>query len=217
MSSMVVNDPWSPGGGGTAEETRTVIRRIKYEHQLDHGFGGKIADAAYGERLFGCIQCGTCSATCPLSHYMDFTPRRIIAMTREGFKDEVLHSATIWLCASCYSCTVQCPRDIHITDVMYALKREAIAHGVYPRRFPIPVLAREFFNQVTKEGRNSESRLLVRLYAKTNPFAALKNATLGIKLFLKGRMPLAAEFIKDKPGLRKLMEAAGRRAKEARS
>jgi len=216
MSSTTAGNPRSPDGGNGAEHPVTVIRRIKYEHQLDHGFGARIAEAAYGETLFGCIQCGTCSATCPLSHYMDFTPRRIIAMTREGFKDEVLHCATIWLCASCYSCTVECPREIHITDVMYALKREAIAAGAYPKRFPIPVLAREFFNQVTREGRNSESRLLVRLYAKTNPFAALKNAALGIKLFLKGRMPLRADSIKDKTTLRKLMLAAEKAGKEAR-
>ena len=88
-------------------------------------------------------------------------------MIREGFRDEVLNSLTIWLCASCYSCTVQCPRQIQITDVMYALKREAIAPGVYPKRFPIPVLAREFFSGVRADGRNTEGPLLVRFFLKT--------------------------------------------------
>ena len=93
---------------GHKPHSKGVVRRIKYEHELDHNFGEEIASHAYGERLMSCIQCGTCSATCPVSHYMDYTPRKVIAMTREGFKEEVLNSLTIWLCASCYSCMVQC-------------------------------------------------------------------------------------------------------------
>ncbi len=50
-------------------------------------FVGEIANllhAAEGNPLTTCIQCGTCSGTCPLSLYMDFTPRRIIALVRTG-------------------------------------------------------------------------------------------------------------------------------------
>jgi quinone-modifying oxidoreductase, subunit QmoC len=186
---------------------KTVIRRIKFESELDLDFGESVAAHAYGQKLLSCIQCGTCSATCPLSHYMDYTPRRIIAMTREGFKEEVLNSLTIWLCASCYACTVQCPRQIHITDVMYTLKREAIARGYYPRRHPIPVLAHEFFARVRKDGRNTESRLLFSLYAKTNPFVMIKEALLGIRLFFSGRMSLKRDTIAQKHQLRAIMRA----------
>ena len=101
-------------------------------------------------------------------------------------EDEVLNSLTIWLCASCYSCTVECPREIKITDVMYALKQEAIAQGVYPKRFPIPVLAQEFFRGVERTGRNSEGPLMVRFFLKTNPFGMLKNATHGHAALAQG-------------------------------
>ncbi len=178
------------------EKMKKVVRRIKFEAELDHDFGEHIAEKAYGQKLLGCIQCGTCSATCPLSHYMDYTPRKIIAMTREGFKEEVLNSLTIWLCSSCYSCTVECPRQIHITEIMYALKREAIQLGFYPKRLPIPVLAREFYKRVLKDGRNTESWVLVSLYLHTNPFAMFKEAILGLKLFLRGRLTIGRERIK---------------------
>ena len=125
-----------------------VHRLIKYEAELDKDFAGEIAKMAHGEKFYTCIQCGTCSATCPVSHFMDFTPRKIIAMVREGFREEVLGSFTIWLCASCYSCTADCPREIKITDVMYALKQLAIKEGIYPKRFPIPVMAQEFYKIV---------------------------------------------------------------------
>src|SRR5512138_2064641 len=88
--------PAAPERKETPMARTEIHRRIKYESELDAGFGEKIARAAYGEKLFSCIQCGTCSATCPVSHYMDYTPRRIIAMVREGFRDEVLNSVTIW-------------------------------------------------------------------------------------------------------------------------
>jgi len=193
---------------------KTVTRRLKFESELDLSFGEHVAERAYGQKLLSCIQCGTCSATCPLSHYMDYTPRKIIAMTREGFKEEVLNSLTIWLCASCYSCTVQCPRQIHITDVMYALKREAIARRFYPPKHPIPVLARAFFDRVMHDGRNTESRLLITLYLRTNPFKMLKEAFLGLHLFRSGRLSLGREHIKGIKELRAMINGPEQR-KEA--
>ena len=192
----------------SVEEHAEVRRKITYQAELDPQFGEHIAKLAYGEKLFSCIQCGTCSGTCPVSHYMDYTPRRIIAMVREGFRDEVLNSRTIWLCASCYSCTAECPREIKITDVMYALKQEAIARGVYPKRFPIPILAQEFFRGVERTGRNSEGPLMVRLFLKTNPLGMLKNAPMAMRLWLKGRLSLFEEGMKNKGVVATLLRAA---------
>jgi len=192
----------------TTKKHRGIARRIKFESELDLAFGEAMAEKAYGQKLLSCIQCGTCSATCPLSHYMDFTPRRIIAMTREGFRDEVLNSLTIWLCASCYSCTVQCPRQIHITDVMYTLKREAMARGVHPKHHPIPVLAREFFEQVRHYGRNTESHVLVRLFLRTKPWKMLKEAWLGFTLWRKGRLSPFREKIRGVASLRAILASS---------
>jgi len=191
-----------------------VHRLIKYEAELDRGFGSTIAHMAHGEKFYTCIQCGTCSATCPVSHFMDFTPRKIIAMVRAGFKEEVLRSFTIWLCASCYSCTADCPREIKITDVMYALKQLAIKEGIYPKRFPIPVMAQEFYKIVEKQGRNSEGRLMMNMAMKTNPFRLLRYAKVGLKLFRTGRASLHEESIQNKDELKALLRAVDR-AKEA--
>lgn len=195
----------------SAQEHDTVRRKITYQSELDPGFGEHIAKLAYGEKLFSCIQCGTCSGTCPVSPYMDYTPRRIIAMIREGFRAEVLNSLTIWLCSSCYSCTVECPREIKITDVMYALKQEAMATGVYPKRFPVPVLAREFFRGVKRTGRNSEGPLMVRFFLKTfNPLGMLKNTPIAWRLFWTGRLSLFEEHMRQKGVVRTLLQAAKR-------
>jgi len=182
-------------------------RKIRYESELNPEFSSEIASIPGGDKLFSCIQCGTCSGMCPLSHYMDFTPRQIIAMIRAGLKGDVLSSYTTWLCASCYSCTVECPKEIKITEVMYAAKRLAIHEGVYPKRFPIPVLAGEFFKAVERSGRSSESWLLVWLYLKTNPLKMLGQAGLGLKLWLRGRLSLKKESIKHKDELHRILKA----------
>lgn len=109
-----------------------IQRTVKYEADLSPQFSEEIRHLPGGETLWQCIQCGLCSASCPLSIYMDYTPRRIMAMTREGFKEEVLQSKTIWLCASCYACTVFCPQQVEITHIMYHLKQMAIREKRYP-------------------------------------------------------------------------------------
>jgi heterodisulfide reductase subunit C len=172
-----------------------IRRKIIYQADTDPTFAEEIAGMSRGETLRACIQCGNCSGACPVSPYMDHTPRQIIAMTRAGFKKEALSSTTIWLCASCYNCTVECPKGIRITDVMYALKQKAIKERLYPKRFPMAVLAREFSAAVRQFGRNSELWLIIYLYLKTNPFAMLGQSILGLRLFLQGRMGLKRERI----------------------
>ncbi len=182
-------------------------RKLKYEADLDPHFAEEIASIPGGEKLSQCIQCGTCSGMCPLSPYMDYTPRAIIAMIRAGFRGEVLSSYTCWLCASCYSCTVECPKGVKITEVMYAAKRLAIRGRVYPKRFPIPTLAREFFNSVERYGRSNESRVITSLYLKTNPLKLLKQVGLGAKLWLRGRMGIRSDSIVARGELKALLNA----------
>ena len=75
-----------------------------------------------GENLFGCYQCGTCSAGCPFVKDMDLAPDDVIRYVILD-KKEVLNSKTIWLCASCYTCAERCPRDLNLTKIMEALRQ----------------------------------------------------------------------------------------------
>jgi len=101
-----------------------------------------------------------------MSVHMDLTPAPgDCARRARGSSATSWRRPRPWLCASCYECQVRCPREIKVTDVMYALKRRAIEKGMYPRRFPIPVLAKAFYTIVASHGRNSESRLVIELAA----------------------------------------------------
>jgi len=186
-----------------------IERTIKYEGDRVRGFGKEIMSVSGCEQLQSCIQCGTCSGTCPLSIYMDFSPRQVMALTRADFKKEVLRSHTVWLCASCYACTTECPRQIRITDIMYALKQRAIQDGIYPKRFPIPVLAKEFYEMVRRQGRITEMLLVIRLFLKTDWLAALGSWRLGIGVMRTGRFDLRPEHIERRAELAGMLDGAG--------
>jgi quinone-modifying oxidoreductase subunit QmoC len=173
----------------------TFFRKVKYEKELKRDLAAEIVATPGGEKIFSCLQCGTCGSACPVSVYMDYTPRRLIGMVREGFKQEVVTSFAIWLCASCYECTVKCPAGIKVTEVMYALKRIAIREGIYPRRFPVPALAKEFIKMLKGTGRNNEFWLVLRVLLKTTPMKLLTSWPLGLRLWRRGRMCLTANRI----------------------
>lgn len=107
-----------------------------------------LMDKLEGNPIDICIQCGTCSASCPVVSCMEYTPRQIIAMVRAGLKDEVLGSGAIWTCASCYNCTVRCPKGIKITEMMYALKRYSMWKHKYRKGLIGPVFSKLFIKIV---------------------------------------------------------------------
>ena len=183
-----------------------MTRTIKYEADRVKGFGEEVMSVPGCEKLKDCIQCGTCSGVCPLSIYMDFTPRQVIEMTRFDFKNEVLGSKTIWLCASCYACSVECPQQIGITDIMYELKQRAIKEKVYPRGLPTPVLAQEFTKMVHDYGRVNEILLATKMYMKTNPLAAMGMSTLGLSMIKTGRFSMIQEKIQGRADLARMLE-----------
>ncbi len=189
-------------------------RIVKFEAERDPNFARWITRTVGGERIRHCLQCGLCSGSCPLSLYMDYTPRRLMHLSREGFKEEVLSSTTIWLCTCCYACMVGCPKQINITHMMYALKDRAIEEGFYPKRFPVPVLAQEFAKMVRGSGRVTETWLVVRVLLRTSIARMFGMARMGTRLFFSGRLPLRREKIERKPELVRLLDSVDASKKE---
>ncbi|MCJ7458985.1 MAG: 4Fe-4S dicluster domain-containing protein [candidate division Zixibacteria bacterium] len=179
---------------------------IDTKEKLNQTFLEDIYSIPDGEKLKACIQCGTCSASCPTSYSMDYTPRQIISAFRAGMLDQVLRSNTIWMCASCYYCTVRCPSGIKLTDIMYELKRLGIKYKIYPPKNPSPVMAKIFVDTINQFGRSAETVLLTLFFLKTKPFKILDFVPLGWKLFTKGRIATSNKSIKGKNDLVKIIE-----------
>jgi quinone-modifying oxidoreductase, subunit QmoC len=189
-------------------------RTIKFEADRDPEFARWISHTVGGERIRHCLQCGLCSASCPLSLYMDYTPRRLMHLSREGFKEEVLSSSSIWLCTACYACMVECPKKINITHLMYALKQRAIEERFYPKRFPIPVMAQQFSRMVRDSGRITESWLILRVFLRTAIWRLLGMSGLGWKLFVAGRMTAKKEKVERRAEIRTLLDSVAATRKE---
>ena len=81
----------------------------------------KVEDIS-GQNVLACYQCGKCSAGCPMVSLMDLLPNQIIRLVQLGQIGDVLNSKTIWLCASCFTCTARCPKDVDLAKVMEALR-----------------------------------------------------------------------------------------------
>jgi heterodisulfide reductase subunit C len=178
------------------------------EAELRAAFLAEVDRIPGGARLNECIQCGTCTASCPVSFAMDLTPRQVIGMFRAGAIEELLESRTIWVCASCYQCTMRCPADIQITDLLYAFKRIAIERGIFPDRFPVHVFAETFTDMVKKYGRNYETGLIIRYLLRTNPTALFARRRSGMALWRRGRLPIRPDKIDGIEGLRRIIAKA---------
>ncbi|HDI11902.1 MAG TPA: heterodisulfide reductase [Candidatus Acetothermia bacterium] len=82
-----------------------------------------------GQKLTLCEQCGICSTSCPMVEEMDITPAAIIRAVQIGDRS-VTECKAIWVCASCFSCTVRCPRGIDLAKVTEALRQFTLRRDV---------------------------------------------------------------------------------------
>ncbi|MCS7178375.1 MAG: (Fe-S)-binding protein [Anaerolineae bacterium] len=97
------------------------------EEHLDREFMAQVEPD--WEKLLTCMQCGTCSASCPTADLMDYSPRQLWELVRLGLRDVVMNSRTFWLCTQCYACSARCPRGILTSTTMRRLREWAVANG----------------------------------------------------------------------------------------
>lgn len=180
---------------------QTEIKKLTQE------FLDRVCALPKGEKILECIQCGTCSASCPTSDAMEYSPREIIAALRAGMLDRALKSNTVWFCVSCYSCTVRCPAGIPFTDVMYELKRLGVERGIYHKGAHAAAMAKSFAKTVNRYGRNDEAGLIADYCFSTNPLNGIPMLPLAWQLLRRGRIGFRPHKIKGLDGLRKMMAA----------
>jgi len=158
-------------------------------------------------RLEMCIQCGTCGGSCPSGMDMDHTPRQIFAMIRAGMRAETLRSNTPWYCVSCYYCMVRCPQEIHITDIMYSLKRMAIQADLYEED-KAAGFSQSFVGHVDNYGRSFELGLATRHYLRHQPLGLMGKAGFGLGMYRQGRLDLTPQKIDNIDQLKAILKRA---------
>jgi CO dehydrogenase/acetyl-CoA synthase alpha subunit len=71
-----------------------------------------------GQKVSACFQCAKCTGGCPVIWAMDIHPHQVLRYAQLGLADELLHSKTLWICASCQTCDSRCPREVDIPKVI---------------------------------------------------------------------------------------------------
>ena len=149
----------------------------------------KLAEAVMaesGQNVNVCFQCGKCAAGCPISYAMDHKPSQLIHAIRLGMDDLVFKSTTMWLCASCETCTTRCPQEVDVAKVMDAVKITAVRQGIKPTISQVAAFYRAALANIKKCGRMYEMGMIVGLKMRTFDF--FKDAQLGMKMFRKGKL-----------------------------
>ena len=149
---------------------------------------GDLASWETGINVQDCYQCQKCSAGCPVAFAMDYKPNQIMQMVLLGMKERVLSSKTIWVCASCYTCSTRCPNDIDIAKVMDWLRQSALREGVSPAEKEVPLFHAALLDSIRRHGRVHELGMMARYKMKTGKF--FDDFKLGWKMFRKGKLKL---------------------------
>ena len=75
-----------------------------------------------GTDVSRCIQCGRCSATCPMGDKMDLLPSRMVWELINGNGEEMLQARSPWVCLSCMACEQRCPKGVSPCAIMEAAR-----------------------------------------------------------------------------------------------
>ena len=149
-----------------------------------------------GINVQDCYQCQKCSAGCPVAFAMDYKPNQIMQMVSLGMKERVLSSKTIWVCASCYTCSTRCPNDIDIAGVMDWLRQSALREGVTPAEKEVPLFHATLLDSIRSHGRVHELSMIGRYKMKTGKF--FDDFKLGWRMFTRGKLKLFPSGVRKK-------------------
>lgn len=104
-------------------------------------FADEVKAIPGGEHLELCYSCGTCVSKCMIQQKAepDYNPRRLLRMVMMDLREDAFTSPTTWMCSACDLCYQACPQEIHISQVIAAVKQLAIETGHISPLTPVAV------------------------------------------------------------------------------
>jgi heterodisulfide reductase subunit C len=162
-------------------------------------------ETAFGQSISSCFHCGKCSSGCPVTFAMDLLPNQVLRLVQLGCKEQALGSSTIWLCASCQTCTTRCPNEVDIAGLMDVLRQQAVRDGVAVAEEDVVAFHDAFLGSVAKRGRVFEAGMLAEFRLRTRDHRPwLEDAELGWEMFRRGKLRLLPESIRGQQDIKEI-------------
>ncbi|MBN1755649.1 (Fe-S)-binding protein [bacterium] len=95
--------------------------------------------------VLSCIQCGRCTAGCPVSIRTTFNIRGTINLNLRERK-KWIQPQDIWSCTTCHTCASRCPKGVGIVDYIMGLRSYQVERG------KIDPAARDALESILKHG-----------------------------------------------------------------
>lgn len=169
MSVAVVGDPVSEKPPVPRETLESIFADIRGHPLFDH-------------ELYGCLNCGVCTATCPAAHYYDFSPREIVQLlwteNLEAIYDAMQEK--IWACAQCYTCAARCPFHNSPGGLIMIMREVAIKHGLPSAQEVLRPFSRVLMKVISTGNQLAPNMITRESFADWGPNVVKVNAPLNI-------------------------------------
>jgi heterodisulfide reductase subunit C len=183
-------------------ETQAFFKTIKLD-AIDDSLPQEIKTAC-GVDVETCLECGKCSGGCSNVRIFDITPRQVVKLIKTGQEKPLLAMDALWACVSCQLCGDRCPAGIDIARIMDYLREKAYQKGIKATRYQVQLFHELMLGFIKKTGRVAEGQLIIRFNLKTGRY--FKDADLGRRLFLKGKIKPFSSKIKNREDLRRIFQ-----------
>ena len=157
-----------------------------------------------GQQVQLCYHCHKCTGGCPAAADMTYGPDMLLRLVHLGEREAVLRRDDIWLCAGCEACGARCPNGINIAHMMDALRVMAVREGVEPAVPAVPKFNALFMEIVRRTGRMHELSLMG--LHKLWTLNLIADVPAGLRLMLKGKIPLLPEISSARKEVARLYE-----------
>jgi len=164
-----------------------------------------------GENPALCYQCGNCTAGCPYTQYFDYPVSMVMRLLQAGQKETILNSKSIWLCATCETCTTRCPCNVDVAHIMDTLRIMARREGKVSEK-DIKLFYDTFLDSMKQYGRMFEMGIILGYKLKSGHF--MGDAELGPAMMSKGKIHFLPTKIQGADKVAKIFKKFQEKAEE---